>query len=67
MYSVKAEAEGFEPQTNQSVSAGLGQRQTVTFMLQLAAAKGEVTVTGEAPLVNPEQPQHLDDAERACA
>jgi hypothetical protein len=55
-YSVKAEAEGFEPQTNESVTAGLGQRQTVSFMLKLAAAKGEVTVTGKAPLVNPENP-----------
>ena len=55
-YSVTAEAEGFESQTNKSVSSGLGQRQTVAFILQLAAAKGEVTVTGEAPLVNPENP-----------
>jgi hypothetical protein len=34
----------------------LGQRQTVNFTLKLAAAKGEATVTGEAPLVNPENP-----------
>src|SRR5271169_5247512 len=56
VYSVKAEAEGFESRTNQSVSAGLGQRQTVTFILTLVAAKGEVTVTGQAPLVNPDNP-----------
>ncbi len=55
-YSVSAEAEGFEPQTNKSVSSGLGQKQTVDFVLHLAAAKGEVTVTGEAPLVNTENP-----------
>jgi hypothetical protein len=55
-YSVSAEAEGFEPQTNKPVSSGLGQRQTVAFILHLAAAKGEVTVTGEAPLVNTENP-----------
>ena len=55
-YSVRVEAEGFEPQTNESVSSGLGQRQTVNFTLHLAAAKGMVTVTGEAPLVNPENP-----------
>ena len=55
-YSVKVEAAGFEPQTNASVLAGLGQRQTVTFTLQLLAAKGEVTVSTEAPLVNPENP-----------
>src|ERR1700722_19780406 len=56
LYSVEAEAEGFGSRTNQSVSAGLGQRQTVTFILTLAAAKGEVTVTGHAPLVNPDNP-----------
>ena len=38
------------------LSAGLGQRQTVNFILKLAAVKGAVTVTGEAPLVNPDNP-----------
>jgi Carboxypeptidase regulatory-like domain len=56
VYSVRAEADGFESRTNESVSAGLGQRQTVTLILKLAAAKGEVTVTGQAPLVNPGNP-----------
>ena len=55
-YSVRCEAEGFEPQINASVSAGLGQKQTVHLVLKLATAKGEVTVTGAAPLVNPENP-----------
>jgi hypothetical protein len=55
-YSIKVEAAGFEPQTNASVFAGLGQKQTVNFTLQLVAAKGEVTVSAEAPLVNPENP-----------
>lgn len=55
-YSVGVEAEGFDPQINRSVSAGLGQRQTVAFVLQVAAAKGEITVSGQAPLVNPENP-----------
>ena len=49
-------AAGFEPQTASSVSSGLGQKQTVNFTLKLPAAKGEVTVSGEAPLVNPENP-----------
>ena len=56
MYSVKVEVDGFESQTNASVSAGLGQKQSVTFTLKLAAVKGEVTVTIEAPLVNPDNP-----------
>jgi len=55
-YSVQAEAEGFEPQIEASVASGLGQKQTVHFVLKLASAKGEVTVSGAAPLVNPENP-----------
>ncbi len=52
-YRVTVESEGFAPQTNPSVVSSLGQKQTVDFMLKLAAVKGEVIVTGEAPLVNP--------------
>jgi hypothetical protein len=55
-YTVKVEAEGFESQTAPSVSSGLGQKQTVNFTLKLAAAKGEVIISSEAPLVNPENP-----------
>src|SRR5579871_5892568 len=55
-YTVKVEAEGFEPQTAAGVSSGLGQKQTVNFTLKLAATKGEVTISGEAALVNPDNP-----------
>lgn len=55
-YTVRVEAAGFEPQTVSSVSSGLGQKQTVNFTLKLPAAKGEVTVSGAAPLVNPDNP-----------
>jgi hypothetical protein len=55
-YLVRVEAEGFSPQTRESVVAGLGQKQTVDFTLNLAAAVGDVTVTGNPPLVNPENP-----------
>ncbi len=55
-YSVKAVAPGFEPQTSESVFAGLGQKQTVDFTLKVASAKTEVTVNGEPPMVNPENP-----------
>jgi len=55
-YSVKAEAGGFEPQINPAVFSGLGQKQAINFNLKLAAAKDEVTVTTEAPLVNPDNP-----------
>ncbi len=55
-YAVGARAAGFSPQANPSVFSGLGQKQTVNFILQLAAAKGAVEVTGEPPLINPENP-----------
>jgi len=55
-YSVKVDAEGFESQVNQSVTSSLGQRQTVNFVLKLAKAKETVTVTGEAPLINSQNP-----------
>jgi hypothetical protein len=54
LYKVTVEATGFERQTTETVSAGLGQKQTVNFSLKLAAASGAVEVTGEAPLINPE-------------
>lgn len=55
-YSIKAEAEGFQAQTDPSVAAGLGQRQTVNFVLKLSVVNGAVTVTGEGGLINPENP-----------
>lgn len=55
-YTVSVEAPGFEQQSSGVVFSSLGQKQTVTFTLQVAAAKGAVTVSGEAPLVNPENP-----------
>ena len=55
-YSVAVESEGFQPQTNHSVVSSLGQKQTVNFTLELVATRAEITVTGTAPLVNPENP-----------
>ena len=55
VYSVQAEAEGFARQAI-SVSTALGQKQIVDFTLPLAAAKSEVSVSTEAPLINPENP-----------
>ena len=52
-YSIKVEAAGFEPQQNDAVSAGLGQKQTVDFVLKVAQAKQTVEVSGTPPLVNP--------------
>jgi hypothetical protein len=53
-YSVKAEAQGFEPQQNDNVISGLGQKQTVDFTLRVASSNETVEVNGEAPLINPE-------------
>jgi Carboxypeptidase regulatory-like domain len=54
MYSVKVEAAGFEPQQNDNVLSGLGQKQTVNFTLKVSTAKLSVEVSGEAPLLNPQ-------------
>ena len=55
-YSVKAEADRFEPQQNNSVSAQLGQKQTVDFKLNIASASATVLVQEQAPLINPDNP-----------
>ena len=55
-YSVRAIASSFEEQTRSQVSAGLGQTQTVNFVLSIKAAKENVIVTTDAPLINTENP-----------
>src|SRR5580693_998875 len=53
-YSVKAEAQGFEPRQNDNVVSSLGQKQTVDFTLKVARSTETVEVSSEAPLMNPE-------------
>src|SRR6202047_2536348 len=53
-YLVKVEEEGFEPQQNDAVSAALGQKQTVHFIVRVAQAKESIEVTSEAAILNPE-------------
>ncbi len=53
-YSVRAEAQGFGPGQNDNVISGLGQKQTVDFMLKVARSNEAVEVSSEAPLINPE-------------
>src|SRR3974377_2288783 len=53
IYSVKVTAEGFDPQQNDNVVSGLGQKQTVSFTLKLAQSRLTVEVRGESPLLNP--------------
>ena len=56
MYSVKVEAGGFEAQQNNNVPAGLGQKQTVGFKLNIASASESIVVQEQAALINPENP-----------
>jgi hypothetical protein len=53
-YSVRVEAQGFDPGQNDNVVSGLGQKQTVDFMLKVARSNEAVEVSSEAPLINPE-------------
>jgi hypothetical protein len=53
-YSVKVEAQGFDPGQNGNVVSGLGQKQTVDFTLRVARSNETVEVNSEAPLINPE-------------
>ena len=56
VYSVKVEADHFEAQQNNAVSAGLGQRQSVDFKLNIASASQTILVREQAPLINPGNP-----------
>src|ERR1035438_1426601 len=55
-YAVKAEADRFETQQNNTVSAGLGQKQTVDFKLNIASATESILVQEQVPLINAENP-----------
>jgi len=56
IYSVKVEAKGFEARQNNAVPAGLGQKQTVDFKLNIATASQSILVQEQAALINPENP-----------
>ena len=51
---MRVQASGFDEQVNESVSAGLGETRTVSFTLNVAAAKQDIVVGSEAPLINVE-------------
>jgi hypothetical protein len=53
-YSVDVEAEGFESEQKVAVSAALGQKQTVDFILKVAQSKQTVQISSETPILNPE-------------
>ena len=53
-YSIRVEADGFEPQRNANVLSGLGHKQIVDFRLKVAKASETVEVNSELPLINSE-------------
>jgi hypothetical protein len=53
-YSVRVEAVGFDPQQNDNVFSGLGQKQTVNIILQVAQSKQAIEVSAAPPILNPE-------------
>ena len=52
-YSVRAEATGFAAQRSDNVFAGLGQKQTANFTLQVAESHQNIEVSGAPPIINP--------------
>ncbi len=53
-YTVRVEAQGFDPQQDDAVTAGLGQKQTADFILKIAQERETIEVSGEAVILNPE-------------
>jgi len=51
-YSVRADAQGFDPGQNDNVISGLGQKQTVDSTLKVARSNEAVEVSSEAPIIN---------------
>src|SRR6202047_3969451 len=52
-YSVKVEAQGFEPRQTDNVVSSLGQKQTIDFTVRVGRSSETVEVSSEAPLINP--------------
>jgi hypothetical protein len=52
-YTARIGALGFEPQQVDNVFSGLGQKQTVNFILRVAHSNETVEVSSEAPIINP--------------
>ena len=53
-YSVRVKAQGFEPQEIDNVFSCLGQKQTLNFVLRMAQSRQTIEVSGEAPILNPQ-------------
>jgi hypothetical protein len=55
-YTVKVEAQGFEPQQADNVVSGLGQKQIVNLTLRVAHSTQTVEVSSEAAIINTSNP-----------
>jgi hypothetical protein len=53
-YSIRVQAQGFDPEQSDSVFCGLGQKQAANLTLKVAQSKQTVEVSGAAPLINPD-------------
>ena len=53
-YTVRVEAQGFEPQQAENIASSLGQKQTVNLTLRVAQSKQTVEVSAEAAIINPD-------------
>jgi hypothetical protein len=53
-YTVRVEAQGFDPQQINAVPSGLGQKQTVDFTLKVAQSRQSIEVNSETVVLNPE-------------
>ena len=51
-YTVRVEAQGFEPQQADNVVSGLGQKQTVNLTLRVEQSRETIEVSSEAPIIN---------------
>src|SRR5439155_17642870 len=56
-YAVRAELPGFQTQTRTGMSIGVGQAITINFTMPVGSLQSEITVTGEAPLIEVTQTQ----------
>jgi hypothetical protein len=57
LYTIKAELGGFQTQSRTTVTVAVGQALTINFAMPIGTLQDQVTVTGEAPLIEPTQTQ----------
>src|SRR5436309_5831297 len=56
-YTIKAELAGFQTQARTGITIAVGQAVTINFSLPVGTVRDEITVVGEAPLIETTQTQ----------